>query len=66
MSECLNDWTRKMDCRGPCDVVYFDFSKAFDGVEKRLFKLERYEFHPLLIKWVAPYISGRTFKAKVY
>lgn len=54
-----------MDCRGPCDVVYFDFSKAFDGVEKRLFKLERYEFHPLLIEWVAPYISGRTFKAKV-
>lgn len=32
MLECLNDWTYFLESKKACDVIYLDFSKAFDRV----------------------------------
>ncbi|KAK6038986.1 hypothetical protein COOONC_23509 [Cooperia oncophora] len=32
MIECLHDWTDAVDNDRCCDVIYFDFAKAFDRV----------------------------------
>lgn len=65
--ECIDDWTSAINDKCSCDVVYFDFAKAFDRVSHRklLFKLERLQFHPILIKWIADYLSNRTFQVKI-
>lgn len=65
--ECLDDWTEAADRKHRCDVVYFDFAKAFDRVshQKLVVKLEKYKFHPIVIKWIAQYLTGRTFQVKV-
>ncbi|EYC27269.1 hypothetical protein Y032_0009g619 [Ancylostoma ceylanicum] len=31
--ECLNDWSDILDRRSCCDIIYFDFAKAFDRSE---------------------------------
>ena len=42
------------------DVIYMDFSKAFDSVVHKLLllKLERMGTHPILFKWLASYLTG--------
>lgn len=42
--ESLNDWTQSYDNREETDIIYMDFSKAFDSVahQRLLFKLAHY------------------------
>jgi ribonuclease P/MRP protein subunit RPP40 len=58
--ECKNDWivSMKTSCT---DVVYIDFSKAFDTVitSKLLFKLECYGITGLLLKCIKCFLSNR-------
>ena len=44
------------------DSIYLDFAKAFDKVDHRLLisKLQRYGFHPKLIKWLDSFLTGRS------
>ena len=44
------------------DVIYLDYSKAFDKVDHRilLLKLETYKFNHLLIQWIRSFLSGRS------
>lgn len=44
------------------DVIYTDFSKAFDVVNHKLIliKLELYGFPPSLVKWISSYLNDRT------
>lgn len=43
------------------DVVYTDFSKAFDTVRHSslLKKLSEMGLHSLLVRWIGSYLSGR-------
>ncbi|XGW17004.1 hypothetical protein V3C99_001991 [Haemonchus contortus] len=67
MIECLEDWTSGLDNNCCSDVVYFDFAKAFDRVshKKLLYKLTILGFHPVLVRWVSSFLSGRTFQVRV-
>lgn len=58
--ECLDDWSNAVNNKHSCDIIYFDFAKAFDRVchRKLLLKLEMLRVHPVLIKWIANYLSG--------
>ena len=49
-------------------VVYFGLSKAFDNVShvKLLYKLEMLGIHSQLCSWLKSYLSGSSFKVKVY
>jgi len=44
------------------DVIYTDFSKAFDSVNHRIFiyKLSLLGFPPILLEWILSYFSNRT------
>ena len=44
------------------DSIYLDYAKAFDRVDHRLLilKLKRYNFHPMLIRWISSFLLNRT------
>ena len=61
------DWTKDRDAGNPIDVVYLDFSKAFDLVPKRrlLYKLQHLGLRGNLLKWIGFFLSKSTFRVKV-
>lgn len=65
--ECINDWTDYLDNSKCCDVIYFDFAKAFDRVDhsKLLLKISKLKFHPMVCKWLEEYLSDRSFQVKI-
>ena len=59
--ETLDFVTNGMN-EGACvDVIYLDFSKAFDKVshKKLLVKLRAYGFNSMIVKWVGAFLSDR-------
>lgn len=67
MLESLNDWTEIMDNKKACDVMYFDFSKAFDRVShaKLVYKVAKLGVHPVICRWLKSFLEGRTFQVKI-
>lgn len=67
MLECINDWTLSIHNCYSVDVIYVDFSKAFDSVchSKLLYKLESYGIGGKLIDWIGAYLSGRTQMVRI-
>ena len=57
----FNDWTQSLDERLITDVVYFDFSKAFDSVPhtRLLLKLKAYGINGELLEWLESFLIGR-------
>ncbi len=51
----------------PVDVVYLDFSKAFDSVCHRLLikKMEAMGIHPKMNRRVEEFLNNRTFRVKL-
>lgn len=64
---CLEDWTKDLDVGRPVDVVYLDFSKAFDKVPHRrlLHKLQHLGIRGKLLAWIEAYLTGRTFQTRI-
>lgn len=64
---CVNDWTNSFDRGMPVDVIYLDFSKAFDRVPKKrlLLKLEHSGIRGRLLGWISDFLSSRTFAVRV-
>ncbi|KAJ3665857.1 hypothetical protein Zmor_001324 [Zophobas morio] len=64
---CLSDWTKELDLGNSVDVIYLDFSKAFDRVPKRhlLFKLQHLGIRGNLYQWIDAFLSERTFRVRV-
>ena len=60
--ECAHEWIVGLSNSNNIDVVYVDFSKAFDSIvfSKLLFKLEQYGITGTLLKWLSSFINGRT------
>ena len=63
----LNDWTLALDERLSTDVIYFDFSKAFDSVPhtRLLLKLQAYGINGQLLNWFKNFLIGRRQCVKI-
>lgn len=63
MLHCLNDWTRSLDLCKQTDVVYLDFSSAFDKVphKRLLHKLHHQGIRGKLLRWIGNYLEAHTF-----
>ncbi|CAH8638661.1 unnamed protein product [Dicrocoelium dendriticum] len=63
----LDSWTAEADNHTPTDVVYVDFSKAFDRVNHALLlsKLPSLGIDQQTICWLSTYLSGRTYRVRV-
>ena len=61
LNEYLEYLTRKIDDGQPVDVLYLDFSKAFDKVPhgRLIQKLSCYKFPKNLINWIAAWLKQR-------
>ena len=59
--EVFNEVSSILDSAGQVDMVYLDFSKAFDSVSHKLLlhKLCSFGFHSSLLKWFEAYLIGR-------
>lgn len=57
----LHDWSIGLNSHLHTDVVYIDFSKAFDSIvpSKLLFKLELYGITGKLLKWIGSFLTNR-------
>lgn len=64
---CTADWTKSIDMGSPVDVVYLDFTRAFDKVPKRrlLAKLWHCGIRGDLLKWIEAYLTDRLFQVRV-
>jgi len=60
--ECVHDWSLSLHNKVPMDVVYFDFSHAFDSVvhSKLLIKLQSFGLEGKLLTWIGAFLSGRS------
>ena len=63
----LEDWITKLDEGASCDVIYTDFSKAFDKVshKKLILKLETLGIRGRVIKWIENFLTDRHQKVRV-
>jgi len=59
--ECIQDWVVKLDSKAPVDVVYVDFSRAFDSVvhSKLLSKLHVMGISGSLLDWIGSFLTSR-------
>jgi len=57
----LNKWTSILESGDSVDVIYLDFSKAFDSIPhlRLLNKLHSYGFRGRLLQWLKAYLSDR-------
>jgi hypothetical protein len=65
--ETLDNWTYALDNNFCIDVVYFDFSKAFDTIphDKLIDKLSLVGISGSLLSWIKNFLINRTFTVKV-
>ena len=59
--QAVHDWASTTDAKGETDVLFLDFSKAFDTVPHRrlLMKLQHYGIDGKTSKWIASLLLGR-------
>ncbi len=59
--ECLNSWHQSLDEGKAVDVIYLDFSKAFDTVshQKLLEKLPSYGISGKAFRWIEAFLTNR-------
>ena len=59
--EVFHEVSAILDNAGQVDMVYLDFSKAFDSVSHKLLlhKLRSFGFHSNLLSWFEAYLTGR-------
>ena len=67
LSQNVHQFANALERRQQVDVIYLDFSKAFDRVshEKLLFKLECLGIGGSLLAWFRSYLSGRRHRVVI-
>ena len=67
LMSCISSWQNSLQNNKPVDCIYVDFQKAFDSVSHQLllYKLQKYGVSDVLCKWIASYLSNRSFKVRV-
>ena len=65
--EVMNDLTSYDENKDDIDIIYMDFSKAFDTVphQRLLNKLHAYGIDGSLLKWVASFLHNRSQRVRV-
>ena len=65
--EVIEYFANTLDKGDSLDVVYLDFSKAFDSVphERLLIKLSAYGIEDKLLQWIKSFLSQRTQRVRV-
>lgn len=60
--ECVHDWLVSLNSAHSSDVIYVDFSRAYDSIviSKLLFKLRYYGISGNLFKWIERFLSNRS------
>ena len=60
--ECTNDWSIAINSSNSVDIIYIDFSKAFDSIvfDKLLYKLSLYGISGNLLNWIEHFLKGRS------
>ncbi|XP_072037653.1 uncharacterized protein [Amphiura filiformis] len=60
--QAVNDWSTTLNQRGQSDVLFLDFSKAFDKVPHQhlLHKLSFYGINGPTQQWIGAFLSSRT------
>jgi len=60
--KCVHDWALSLHNRVPQDVIYFDFSHAFDCIvhSKLCIKLQSFGTDGLLLSRICAFLSNRT------
>ena len=60
----MEQWSKFIDDNESFDIIYTDFSKAFDSVahERLLVKLENIGIKGKLLKWIRSFLKGRLQK----
>jgi hypothetical protein len=64
--ECTYDWCKADNDKLPIDVLYIDFSKAFDTVSHSILaaKLKSFNFCESTVNWLSSFLSDRTQAVK--
>ncbi|KAJ3650156.1 hypothetical protein Zmor_021861 [Zophobas morio] len=64
---CLNEWSDSLDKHKPTDVIYLDFSRAFDCVphQRLMHKLHHQGVRGDLLTWISSFLNNRSFKVRV-
>ncbi|XP_044751634.1 uncharacterized protein LOC123311635 [Coccinella septempunctata] len=64
---CVAEWTKALDSGSPVDVIYLDFSRAFDKVPHRrlLAKLEHPGVRGGLLRWLKSFLCNCRFRVRV-
>ena len=59
--ECLNDWTENYDNLHQTDIIYLDFSKAFDSVphQRLIYKLRKVGVRGKVLDWIEAFLTNR-------
>ena len=67
LSQVVHQFANALERRQQVDVIYLDFSKAFDRVshEKLLFKLQCLGIGGSLLAWFRSYLSGRRHRVVI-
>ena len=65
--ECAHDWSMSLHNHIPQDVIYFDFSRAFDAVvhSKLLTKVKSFGFGGKLLEWIGSFLRHRSQRVVV-
>ena len=65
--ECTNDWAVSLNNSFSTDIIYIDFSRAFDTIvfSKLLFKLQCYGVTGNLLTWISSFLHNRTQRVVV-
>ena len=59
--ECFDDWLTNLDENLGTDILYLDFTKAFDCISHThlLYKLEHYGIKGKLLRWLSAFLRNR-------
>ena len=65
--EVMNDLTTLLEDKEDIDIIYLDFSKAFDTVphQRLINKLKAYGITGKLIDWISSFLSNRKQRVRV-
>ena len=65
--QVMNDITRYIEDHKDIDIIYLDFSKAFDTVphQRLINKLKAYSINGKLLKWITDFLNERKQRVRV-